>query len=221
MLPIADDNSRRRTVPYVTYLLVAVNIVIFIWELMQANPDDVIMRWGAIPAQIAAGQHYETLITSMFLHGGWLHVLGNMLFLWIFGDNVEDALGHVFYIVFYFACGIGAGLAQVLFMPGSTLPSVGASGAISGVLAAYVLMFGGNRVRALIGIFPVVVPAWFMIGVWILIQAINGVASVANTAQTGGVAYGAHLGGFLAGLILVFPLRGLHSVLGGSHRRYA
>jgi membrane associated rhomboid family serine protease len=143
----------------------------------------------------------------MFLHAGWAHLLGNMLFLFIFGDNVEDAFGHLKYLLFYLACGIAAGLAQVYLAPGSSLPGVGASGAISGVLAAYIVMFGNNPVTVLFGIFPVVVPAFLMIGVWIVLQFLSGAASLGHTQETGGVAYGAHVGGFVCGLALTFVLR--------------
>jgi membrane associated rhomboid family serine protease len=143
----------------------------------------------------------------MFLHAGWAHLLGNMLFLFIFGDNVEDAFGHFKYLAFYLVCGIAASLAQVALAPGSRVPGVGASGAISGVLAAYVVMFGNNRVRVILGIFPAVVPAYVMIGLWIVLQFVYGAVSLGYTQQSGGVAYGAHVGGFLCGLLLTFVLR--------------
>ena len=204
MLPLGDDNTLRRTFPTVNYALIAINVVAFLVELGQPDVQGFITRWGTVPAEVTSGRHLETLLSGMFLHGGWLHLLGNMLFLWIFGDNVEDAFGHVRYLGFYLVCGIAAGLAQSLLNPSSNLPGVGASGAISGVLGAYLVMFGSNRVRVLIGwFFIAVVPAFVMIGVWILIQFINGFASFATTAQTGGIAYGAHVGGFLAGLLLV------------------
>ena len=207
MLPIGDDNSRRRTFPFVTYTLVALNAVVFLVELGQPDPQAYLSQWGATPSQISAGQSLATLVTSMFLHAGWAHLLGNMLFLVIFGDNVEDAFGHFKYLAFYLACGIAAALAQVVLAPGSRVPSVGASGAISGVLAAYVVMFGNNRVRVLLGFFPTVVPAYVMIGLWIVLQFVLGAASLGYTQQSGGVAYGAHVGGFLCGLLLTFVLR--------------
>lgn len=215
MMPIGDDNRGRRIVPLVTYGLVAINVVVFVVELLQPYPDDFIIRWGAIPAEIMAGRDWITLITSMFLHGGWAHLLGNMVFLWIFGDNVEDALGHVLYLAFYFACGIAASLAQVFLTPAATIPGIGASGAISGVLAAYILMFHTNRVRVLVGYFVTTVPAWVMIGLWILLQFVSGYAALSE-AQIGGVAYGAHIGGFLAGLVLALPLR----AIAGRPRNY-
>ena len=207
MLPIGDDNSRRRTFPFVTYGLVALNVGVFLVELGQPDPQAYLAQWGATPAQVSAGQSLGTLVTSMFLHAGWAHLLGNMLFLFIFGDNVEDAFGHFKYLAFYLVCGIAASLAQVALAPGSRVPSVGASGAISGVLAAYVVMFGNNPVRVLLGFFPAVVPAYVMIGLWIVLQFVLGAASLGYTQQSGGVAYGAHVGGFICGLLLTFVLR--------------
>ncbi|HXM57564.1 MAG TPA: rhomboid family intramembrane serine protease [Candidatus Dormibacteraeota bacterium] len=207
MIPIGDDNTYRRTLPVVNYALIAINVAVFLVELSQPDPQAYIVQWGAVPARLTAGHDLVTLITSMFLHAGWWHLLGNMLFLYVFGDNVEDAFGHVRYLLFYLACGVLAGLGQVILAPQAELPGVGASGAISGVLAAYLLMFGTNPVRVIIGIFPAVVPAYLMIGVWIVLQFLNGIASFAQTAQTGGVAYGAHIGGFLGGLVLALVLR--------------
>ncbi len=209
MMPLGDDNSGRRLTPVVTYALIAINVLVFVvFEAFNPNIDQFILRWGTVPAEITAGRGLITLITSMFLHGGWAHLGGNMLFLWIFGDNVEDAFGHPLYLAFYLITGIAASLAQVLLGPSSTIPGVGASGAISGVLAAYIVMFGSNRVRVLMGRAITAVPAYFMIGLWIVLQFINGFASITNTSETGGVAYGAHVGGFIAGLILTFLLRG-------------
>jgi membrane associated rhomboid family serine protease len=209
MLPIGDDDSARRTLPIVTYALIAINVLVFVvFELPNPNLDAFINQWGTVPAEIMAGRGLLTLLTSMFLHGGWAHLLGNMLFLWIFGDNVEDAFGHVIYLIFYLVTGLAASMAQVLLDPSSTVPGVGASGAISGVLAGYIVMFGSNRVRVLMGGIVTTVPAYVMIGLWIVLQFVNGFASIANTAQTDGVAYGAHVGGFIAGLILTFLLRG-------------
>jgi membrane associated rhomboid family serine protease len=207
MIPIGDDNTYRRTFPVVNYALIAVNVVAFLVELSQPDPQAYIQRWGAVPATISAGQGLETLVTSAFLHAGWLHLLGNMLFLYVFGDNVEDAFGHVRYLLFYLACAVLAGLVQVLLAPGARLPGIGASGAISGVLAAYLVMFGANPVRVLVFVFPAVVPAYVMIGVWVVLQFVNGLASFSQMAQTGGVAYGAHIGGFIGGLLLTLLLR--------------
>jgi membrane associated rhomboid family serine protease len=143
----------------------------------------------------------------MFMHGGWTHIGGNMLFLFIFGDNVEKAFGHIRYLAFYLVCGLVASLAQVYSGPDSILPSLGASGAIAGVLAGYLVLFPTNRVRVLLGYFITTVPAVAMIGLWALIQFFNGFASTSVSAQTGGVAYMAHIGGFIAGLVLAFVLK--------------
>lgn len=205
MLPLGDDNSDRRTFPFVTYALIAINVLVFVLlELPQGeNLDAFLNRWGTIPAQIVAGNGLVTLITSMFLHGGWLHLGSNMLFLWIFGDNVEDAFGHVLYLVFYLVCGIAASLAQVLVDTSSNIPGVGASGAIAGVLAAYIVLFGGRPVRVLMQGVLTSVPSYVMIGLWIVTQLFAGFGG-----QSDGVAYWAHIGGFIAGLVLTFLLRG-------------
>ena len=213
MMPLGDDDSGRRTMPVVTYVLIAINVLVFVLlELPKPDIDAFLTQWGTVPAEIVAGRGLITLVTSMFLHGGWAHLGGNMLFLWIFGDNVEDAFGHVLYLVFYLVCGLVASLAQVFLAPSSTIPGVGASGAISGVLAGYIVMFTSNRVRVLLGRAVTSVPAYMMIGLWIVLQFVNGFASIANTAETGGVAYGAHVGGFVAGLILTFLLRAVARV---------
>ena len=209
MLPLGDDDSDRRTFPIVNYAIIAVNILVFVlFELTNPNLDEFLTRWGTIPAQIVAGKGLVTLITSMFLHANLLHIAGNMLFLWIFGDNVEDAFGHVLYLIFYFICGIVASLAQVLVSPGSTVPGVGASGAIAGVLAGYIVLFGSRPVRVLMGQVLTTVPSYVMIGLWIVTQIISGLGSLGNT-ESGGVAYFAHIGGFVAGLVLTFLLRGI------------
>ena len=209
MLPLGDDDSGRRTFPFVTYALIAVNVLVFVLlELPQGdNLDAFLTRWGTIPSQIVAGNGLITLITSMFLHAGWLHIGSNMLFLWIFGDNVEDAFGHTIYLIFYLVCGIVASLAQVLVGPSSTVPGVGASGAIAGVLAAYIVLFGSRPVRVLMQGILTTVPSYVMIGIWIVTQLISGFGALGDT-QSGGVAYWAHIGGFVAGLALTFLLRG-------------
>jgi membrane associated rhomboid family serine protease len=204
MLPIGDDNSGRRTLPFVTYALIAINVLVFVLiELPQQNMEAFFNRWGTVPAQIVAGQGLETLLTSMFLHGGWLHLGSNMLFLWIFGDNVEDTFGHIIYLIFYFICGIAASLAQVFVNAASQVPGVGASGAIAGVLAAYIILFGNRPVRVLARGGVMNVPAFLMIGLWIVTQLFAGFGGTAD-----GVAYWAHIGGFVAGLVITFILRG-------------
>jgi membrane associated rhomboid family serine protease len=215
MLPIGDDNSQRRSVPFVTYGLIALNVLVFLYQLMlnsNGQLEDFIGRYAVTPANIASGQDYFTLITSQFLHGSWLHIGSNMLYLWIFGDNVEDAFGHIPYLIFYLAAGILAGLAQVVVDPGSTVPSLGASGAIAGVLGAYIVLFPSARVNTLIflGIFFFFtrLSAILVIGFWAVTQFFSGWTEITNrTAQTndsGGVAYWAHIGGFLVGLIVAF-----------------
>jgi len=205
MLPLGDDNSDRKTIPFVTYALIAINVLVFVLvELPQGqNLDAFLTRWGTIPTQIIAGNGLLTLITSMFLHGGWLHLGSNMLFLWIFGDNVEDAFGHGLYLLFYLVCGIAASLAQVFMNTSSDVPGVGASGAIAGVLAAYIILFGARPVRVLMSGYLTNVPSYVMIGLWFVTQLVSGFGG-----QSDGVAYWAHIGGFIVGLVLTFLLRG-------------
>jgi membrane associated rhomboid family serine protease len=209
MMPLGDENTGGRGLPIVTYILIALNVLVWFVELAQPDLQAFIMQWGAVPERIAAGGGLITLLTSMFLHGGWAHLLGNMLFLWIFGDNVERAFGSVIFLTFYIVCGLAAVLAHVFLNATSSIPTVGASGAISGVLGAYILMFAGNRVRVLLGRAVTVVPAWMMIGLWIVMQFFYSIAAMAQTAETGGVAYAAHVGGFLAGVLLTLVLRPL------------
>jgi membrane associated rhomboid family serine protease len=210
MLPIGDDNSARRIVPVVTYALIAINVLFFLVELSAG--DAFVERWSVVPSRLLANPvgDFITVFTAMFMHGGWMHLLSNMLYLWIFGDNVEDRLGHTKFIIFYILCGIVATFAQVLVNPNSTIPNLGASGAIAGVLGAYLLMFPRGSVRVLMGRAIIPMPALIVIGFWALLQIMSGIGSIATTAQTadtGGVAYMAHVGGFVAGLILT-PLMG-------------
>lgn len=215
MFPIGDENQNRRLSPVVNYGLIAVNIVIFLYELILSAKqlNALFFDWGAVPAEIWHGHRLYTLVTSQFLHNGWLHIGGNMLFLWVFGDNVEDTLGHIKYLCFYLACGILAGLAQVATNTQSHDPLIGASGAIAAVLGAYIVLFPRGNVRTLvwIGIFATIifVPAWLMIGLWIVLQFFNGIATIGLNATDsgGGVAYFAHLGGFVAGAVLVWVFR--------------
>ena len=231
MIPIGDDDTGgRREIPWINVAIIAINVIVFLYQLIDPNFTN---GYSTVPAEITSGKDivgrfmlvapdgstvtideapgpnpiWLTLITSMFMHGGWLHIGGNMLFLFIFGDNVEQAFGHIKYLAFYFVCGIIAGLAHVLSAPDSIIPSLGASGAISGVLAAYLVLFPTNRVRVLLAlgvIFlrPISVPAVFMIGIWALLQFINGLGAIAVSEQTSGVAYWAHIGGFAAGLLI-------------------
>ena len=213
MMPLSDDNRGRRTTPIVTYVLIALNVVVFLYELLLSDQDlaRFFRDFGIIPQDIANGEGYLTLLTSMFLHGGWLHLIGNMLFLWVFGDNIEDVMGHVRYIGFYLLAGLAAGLAQVLTNTESTVPLIGASGAISGLLAAYLVCFPHGKIVTLItlGFFitTFMVPAWMMIGYWIVLQVIQGSLSLGVDTGGGGVAWFAHIGGFAAGALLVFLFR--------------
>jgi membrane associated rhomboid family serine protease len=208
MFPIGDDDSARRTFPVVTYALIALNVIFFLIEL--SGGDAFIMRWAFIPRRFLAdpASGIPTVFAAMFMHAGWVHLGGNMLYLWIFGDNIEDRFGHLKFLVFYLLCGIAATFAQMAFNPGSSVPNVGASGAIAGVLGAYILLFPGSRVRVLMGRGVVAVPALIVIGLWILLQFVSGIGSISNTADTGGVAYMAHIGGFAAGFVLTFLFRG-------------
>jgi membrane associated rhomboid family serine protease len=210
MLPIADENAGRRIFPFITYALILINAIVFLIELISG--DEFIIRWSFVPARFLdnPGGDFITLITSMFMHAGWLHLLGNMLYLFIFGDNVEDAWGHLPFLVFYLLCGIAATFAQLAFSTGSNIPQLGASGAIAGVLGAYLVMFPRSRVTVLMGYFVVPLPALVVIGFWFVLQLFSGIAAITAVptgAEEGGVAYMAHVGGFVAGLIVAFIFR--------------
>jgi membrane associated rhomboid family serine protease len=213
MFPVGDDDTALRTTPVVTYGLIAANVFLFLVEL---NGGETFVRdWAFIPSRFShdpAG-NVPTIFTAMFMHGGWMHLFGNMLYLYIFGDNVEDRLGHLGYFLFYVACGIAATFAQYYFNSHSSLPNVGASGAIAGVLGAYILMFPHARVDVLVIRQIISLPAIAVIGFWIVLQLFSGFGSIARTDETadaGGVAYMAHVGGFVAGLVLalLFGRRG-------------
>ncbi len=216
MIPISDEMPSRR-VPVVTWGLIGVNVLVFLYELMLGSRvDRFFMRWGAVPAYITDPMDHPlaavTLFTSMFLHGGWAHLIGNMLYLWIFGDNVEDALGRVGYTLFYLAAGIAAGVAQVIIAPSSTVPGVGASGAIAGVLAVYMVLFPAAPVRVLVpGYFMMRiarVPSLIVLGFWFVLQLFNGFLSLGTmSVATGGVAWFAHIGGFVSGLAVGLLVR--------------
>jgi len=210
MFPIRDHNPSDRTA-YVTYMLLAVNILVFLsYAAAFDDPNrlgEVFGNWALIPSEISRGNQLHTLITHMFLHGGFMHLAGNMLFLWIFGDNMEDEMGHLGFLVFYLAVGLAAGLAQYITEPYSDVPLVGASGAIAGVMGGYLLLFPRAKVDILFifviffKIWPI--PAWVMLGLWFALQLSNGVAISAGEA---GVAYWAHAGGFIVGLVLTLPV---------------
>jgi membrane associated rhomboid family serine protease len=208
MLPIGDDNTSRRTFPIVTYALIALNVLFFVVELV--GGDAFIITWAFVPSRFLANPFgdFLTLFSSMFMHAGWLHLGSNMLYLWIFGDNVEDRFGHIKFIIFYLLCGLVATFSQLAFSMGSNLPNLGASGAIAGVLGAYILLFPKGRVRVLQGQAVIQVPALIVIGLWIVLQLFSGIASISSSVNTGGVAYLAHIGGFVAGLVLTFLFRG-------------
>lgn len=238
LFPIADDNTTRTGTPIVNYVLIAVNILVFVFLQGFGNNEKFTYAYSTVPGEIITGKDivtrpvivqsftgqrmempglqptvipvYLTLITSMFMHGGIAHIFGNMLFLFIFGDNIEDRLGHIRYLIFYLVCGILAGLAHVfatnaMAADSSSLlvPSLGASGAISGVLGGYLLLFPTNKVIVLLSWFVVPVPAFVAIGLWFVFQLISGLGVLGSGAQTGGVAYAAHIGGFVAGLLLI------------------
>ncbi len=204
MFPIRDT-QRSYSTPVVTILLIVTNILIFLYQfsLDPYTQNHLVAMYGLTPARF----HAIDMLTSMFLHGGWMHVLGNMWFLWVFGDNIEDILGHAKYLIFYLACGLAAAATHVAFNADSRLPTVGASGAIAGVMGAYLIKFPRNRIVTLIFfgfIFFVDIPAVFMLGYWFVIQLFSGVGSVGTTYATqGGVAWFAHVGGFVCGMILV------------------
>ena len=236
MIPLGDDNSGRTLSPIVNYLLIAANIAVFILLQGMGGNDRFTYAFSTVPQEIVSGkdvvtrahkvedpvsgQSYEqpglqvtpisvylTLLISMFMHGGIPHIAGNMLYLWIFGDNIENALGHVRYLIFYLTTGVLASLAHV-FTTAAThgnmmVPSLGASGAISGVLGGYLLLFPGARVRMLMGRGTAEMPAWASIGMWFVFQVVAGIGLLGGGSQAGGVAYAAHVGGFIAGLVLV------------------
>jgi membrane associated rhomboid family serine protease len=233
LFPLGDDNSQRQITPFVNYALIAINVVFFIAQLAD---ESFTYGYSTVPYEITNGVDlvspagynrqgqmvtppqtpgpwpiYLTLLSSMFMHGGFMHIAGNMLYLWIFGDNVEDRMGHVKYLIFYLLCGFIASGTHIAFGPDSRIPSLGASGAIAGVLGAYLVLHPHQRIRVLIplGIFSQIteLPALIVIGFWAVLQFFGGLGSIAETAQTGGVAYMAHVGGFVAGLALVFLFR--------------
>jgi membrane associated rhomboid family serine protease len=213
MIPLKDDNPSR-TRPYVTWSLIALNVAVFIFELMldaTGYLDWLMHNAGLVPAAITTAPfsgRLLTFFTSMFMHAGWMHLLGNMLYLWIFGDNIEDRIGHGRYLTFYLVGGIAAAGAQIALSPDSQVPMVGASGAIAAVLGAYLIEYPRARIRSLLflGYFIrfVNVPAIVVLGMWFVLQSLSGFLSL-SVMSTGGVAYFAHIGGFVAGLLLIKP----------------
>ena len=219
VFPLYDDNTDRQSTPWVNYLLIAINILVFVFLQQLGTNERFTYALSTVPFEIVTGRDvlvptpvplYFTLITSMFMHGGIAHIAGNMLFLWIFGDQIEDRLGHIRYAIFYLVCGVLASLAHVFAtaaLAGSDqsmmIPSLGASGAISGVLGGYILLHPSRRVTVLMFRFLTQVPAYVAIGIWFLFQLISGLGMLGEGSQQGGVAYAAHIGGFIAGLVLI------------------
>ena len=225
LFPIGDDNSGRTITPVVTYALIAVNVMVFIYQMM--NPEFT-NGYSYVPAEITQGRDlvgsypigggyvklapgpwpiYLTLLSAMFMHGGLAHIGGNMLYLWIFGDNVEDLMGHVRFLIFYLLTGLLASVTQIFFAPNSIIPNLGASGAIAGVLGAYIVSFPHQSVRVLMWGRIVEFPALIVIGLWGVLQFVSGFGQVTTAGNSGGVAYMAHVGGFVAGMVLVFLFR--------------
>ena len=216
MIPLSDSIPTRRF-PIVTVSLIVVNVLVYLWEMLTVNTggdaalQQTFLNYGVVPDRVFVEPLSITLltfVTSMFLHASLLHIGGNMLYLWIFGNNIEDVMGHFWFAVFYFACGFAASAAQVLVSTGSDLPGIGASGAIAGVLAAYLIFFPNAQINTLLvlGIFITIrrLPALLVLGFWFVLQLINGFLTIGQT-ETGGVAFFAHIGGFVAGLILALP----------------
>jgi len=209
MFPIRDHNPSGKTA-YVTIALIAINILVFLGSFPGKTDYQLAMlffEWGLVPARLVAGEGYETILTSMFLHGGWLHLAGNMLFLWIYGDNLEEEMGHTRFLLFYLAAGLAAAGLQSVADLGSGVPMIGASGAIAGVMGGYLLLFPKAKIDVLfiIVIFFRIfaIPAWIVLGLWFAIQIFSGLAI---PGDAGGVAYWAHAGGFIAGLVLTLPI---------------
>lgn len=219
VFPLYDDNTDRTRTPFVNYALIALNIFVFVVLQGLGSNEQFTYALSTVPYEIVTGRDvlvetpgsvYFTLISSMFMHGSLLHLGGNMLFLWIFGDNVEDRLGHIRYLVFYLICGLLASLAHVFTTAALSgdersmmIPSLGASGAISGVLGGYLLLHHSRRVTVILFRFLTQVPAYVAIGLWFLFQLISGLGVLGEGTQQGGIAYAAHIGGFIAGLVLI------------------
>ncbi len=209
MFPIRDHNPSSRT-PYVTYGLIILNVAVFLinYPIMNnaAAMSAFYYDWSTVPALVMQGEQTHTILTSMFLHAGVLHIAGNMLFLWIFGDNLEDSFGHIGFLLFYLACGVAADIAHIVANPASNIPTVGASGAIAGVMGGYLLLFPKARVDVIFFIFVFfkrfTLPAWAMLVFWFGMQIFGGVGA---DISAGGIAYWAHIGGFIAGLVLTMP----------------
>ena len=211
LIPLSDASRRPTSFPVVTGLIIVVNVLVFLCEL--AGGDAFVMRWAVIPADIVAGRHWINILTGMFMHGSWSHIIGNMVFLWAFGPEVEDSMGRWRYLVFYILGGVVAALTQIAADPTSTVPNLGASGAIAAVMGAFLVTYPRDQIRSLLIIFVFVnvayIPAALLIGVWFLIQAVSLGAVSHHPEATGGVAYAAHVGGFIYGAVVarLFELR--------------
>lgn len=201
VIPLSDASRRPVRIPFVTATIIVINVFVFVGEI--AGGDAFVLKWAAVPANIVAGHHWITIISAMFMHASWSHIVGNMIFLWAFGPEIEDAMGPLRYSVFYLLGGIVAMLAQVAVSPHSNVPSLGASGAIAAVMGAFLITYPGDEIRSLLVIFIFVrvtlIPAAVLIGIWFLAQLWN--AGEVATVQTGGVAYVAHIGGFIFGVL--------------------
>jgi membrane associated rhomboid family serine protease len=215
MIPYGDS-PERRIIPLVNWALILLNVLVFVYELSLPERDLVrfFNTWGVVPRDLTPADmsSFITLISSQFLHGGWAHLLGNMLFLWVFGDNVEDAVGHVRYVIFYLLCGAIAALAHVFFNLGDSTPSVGASGAIAGVMGAYLVLYPSASIKVFVPIFLffglIRLPALVLIGIWFAMQLFSGISSIGEVGGgEAGIAFWAHVGGFVAGLLLIFIFR--------------
>jgi len=229
MIPLRDDNPRR-SFPILTVGLIAINVMVWLYEfLLQSSGEraflEFLYQWALIPSNLLADPvgAAPTLISSMFMHGDWMHIIGNMVYLWVFGDNIEDTLGKGLFLPFYFASGLAASFAQIMINPASDVPNIGASGAIAGVLGAYLVLFPRAKVQTLTFIFGwgrmMMLPAIYLLGFWFILQLLPGVLSIG--AAGGGVAYFAHIGGFIAGglaMLAYGPMRGLPTILTGAGR---
>ena len=202
MIPLSDASRRPLNFPFVTTAIILLNAVFFVLEL--GGGEEFVKQWSVVPADIIEGRHWITIVTSMFMHGSWMHIIGNMVFLWAFGPEMEDAMGPLRYLAFYLLSGLVASLAQIAVMPASTVPNLGASGAIAGIMGAFIVTYPRDRIKTLLflGWFATItfIPAALLIGLWIVMQLFSQVGSVANV-QAGGVAYMAHIGGFFFGAI--------------------
>jgi membrane associated rhomboid family serine protease len=235
MFPIGDSDAPNRRFPIMTYALIAINVLVFLYELSLSAPqlERFFQVWGAVPRDIsnavthpaAAGSLHAllTLVTSQFLHAGWLHIIGNMLFLYVFGDDIEDTLGSVLFLLFYLICGIVAGLVQTFVLArmfgAANEPGIGASGAIAGALGAYIVMYPSRAVTVLTPVGTGRVSAFVLLGVWFLEQFFAGITALTPGAATSNIGFWAHIGGFIAGLLLILPFRGRARTVTGLRRR--